>query len=208
MGILEKSALKERAKASSERDQARAMIGQLEDRMAIAEKEVIDLQGIVDRLTTEVASLKAETSAKFAALDSKVTELAAVTVELGGKITKLDGANQELITLRDRKKADDQAPYSNPRFVGKFAFYIDYADALRAAKKSGVEVGPLVDMLKGYVFDNLAFGVSVADPRFETVHEIDLSWYPMTEQLVLPPEPTVEPDIGGDGGARDTGAVV
>ncbi|KAL6536736.1 hypothetical protein OROMI_026317 [Orobanche minor] len=42
-------------------------------------------------------------------------------------------------------------PYSNVEQISEFAYYMAYADTIRVAKESGLDVGPLVEAFKAYV---------------------------------------------------------
>ncbi|KAL6539098.1 hypothetical protein OROGR_011747 [Orobanche gracilis] len=72
-------------------------------------------------------------------------------------------------------------------YVGEFSYYLAYADAIRTAKKGGLEVAPLLEAFKIYAFEHPldpVFMLLILDLSIE--HGVNLSWYLMQENLVHP----------------------
>ncbi|KAL6507352.1 hypothetical protein OROGR_023547 [Orobanche gracilis] len=125
-----------------------------------------------------VADQKAVAAEEKAELATKETTSMAAALEL---------ANLELVELKGKLEAIELDPFLNVEYVGEFGYYLAYADVIRTSKKGGLEVGPLVEAFKLYVSEH------PLDPVFmlpfldlSTKHGVDLSWYPMHENLVEP----------------------
>ncbi|KAL6548153.1 hypothetical protein OROHE_009215 [Orobanche hederae] len=76
---------------------------------------------------------------------------ARATEELAAKVVELDGVTRALAGLKGEIEVAKLDPYSNVEQTCKFAYYLAYADVIRVAKGSGIEVGPIVEAFKYYV---------------------------------------------------------
>ncbi|KAL6582076.1 hypothetical protein OROMI_006090 [Orobanche minor] len=100
-----------------------------------------------DRLRAEVieaAEQKAAADQKAVAAEGKA-EWAAE--ELAAKVAELEGASRELVDLKGKVEAIELDPFMNVEYVSEFAYYLAYADAIRAAKKERLEGGPVISAL-------------------------------------------------------------
>ncbi|KAL6507000.1 hypothetical protein OROHE_022135 [Orobanche hederae] len=146
----------------------------LENSSAEAVKEV-------ERMKVE---LRATANQKAAAVEGKA---ARATEELAAKAVELDGVNRALVDLKKEIEVAKLDPYSNVEQTGEFAYYMAYADAIRVAKGSGLEVGPLVETFKAYVPLhplNPIFVLPILDLSME--YGVNLSWYPQPDFLADP----------------------
>ncbi|KAL6507676.1 hypothetical protein OROGR_023871 [Orobanche gracilis] len=175
--------------------------------------EIATLKGNLEAKTGEAAESAAELARgteelgiKTAALASVATELEAAKGEVAALADQLKAANGEIAALKDQIKEVDRSPSPDAALVGEFSYYMAFADSLRTASKAGIEVGPLVGLLRDYATENPMhpdYPLPILD--LQTVHEIDLSWYPRPEQLVLPP--SGESATNGDDAAEGSKAV-
>ncbi|KAL6578672.1 hypothetical protein OROMI_008888 [Orobanche minor] len=113
----------------------------------------------------------------------------------------LEAAKNEVATLKAQLKEADRSPSPDAAVVGEFSYYMAFADTLRTALRAGIEVGPLVELLRNYAAENPMhpdYPLPILD--LQTVHGIDLSWYPRSEQLILPPGDASATE-GGDAAA-------
>ncbi|KAL6552229.1 hypothetical protein OROGR_008383 [Orobanche gracilis] len=147
---------------------------------------------VVSSRDAEIASLKGELEAKTGEAAESAAELARRTEELGIKTAALVTAAADLESARAEvaalKAQVDRSPSPDAALVGEFSYYMAFADSLRVASRAGVETGPMVELLRGYATENPMhpdYPLPILD--LQTVHRIDLSWYPRPEQLVLPP---------------------
>ncbi|KAL6588237.1 hypothetical protein OROMI_001215 [Orobanche minor] len=103
------------------------------------------------------------------------------------KVAALDRVARELADLKGEMEEVKLDPYSNVAQTRKFAYYMAYADVIRVAKGSGLDVGPLVEAFKAYVPLhplNPTFVLPILDLSME--HGVDLSWYPQRDNLADP----------------------
>ncbi|KAL6508566.1 hypothetical protein OROGR_023277 [Orobanche gracilis] len=156
----------------------------------------------------EVASTKAE-------LARRTEELAIKTGALATAAADLEAVRNEVATLTAQLKVPappERSPSPDAAVIGEFSYYLAFADSIRTAARAGMEVAPLVNMLKGYAQENPMhpdYPLPILD--LQTVYGIDLSWYPQVAQLVLPSseDPSTDevdvpgegPTAGGDGAA-------
>ncbi|KAL6552683.1 hypothetical protein OROHE_008047 [Orobanche hederae] len=90
----------------------------------------------------EAADREQAANHKAAAAEGKAERAAE---ELAAKVAELDGVTRMLADLTKEKEKVKLYPYSNVEQVGEFAYYMDYADAIRVAKRSGLKVGKCMD---------------------------------------------------------------
>ncbi|KAL6537607.1 hypothetical protein OROMI_026141 [Orobanche minor] len=65
-----------------------------------------------------------------------------------------------------------------------------FADALRSAKKGGLDIGPLLETFREYATDRpLHPGFEIPILDLSTEHGIDLSWYSRFDRLIQPVVP-------------------
>ncbi|KAL6559692.1 hypothetical protein OROGR_004809 [Orobanche gracilis] len=169
--------------------------------VATRNAEIAALKGSLEVKTGEAAELAAELARRTEELGIKTAALASAAAELEaakGDVVALAGqlkaANEEIAVL----KGVDRSPSPDAALVGEFSYYMAFADSLRTASKAGIEVGPLVGLLRDYATENPMhpdYPLPILD--LQTVHGIDLSWYPRPEQLILPPSGEFETG-GGD----------
>ncbi|KAL6583841.1 hypothetical protein OROMI_003130 [Orobanche minor] len=108
-----------------------------------------------------------------------------------------------IAALEAEDKARKADPCQNASLLAEFAYYVAYGDALRAAAKGGLDVGPLLEAFKSYVSDrplDSYFSVPILD--LSTEHGIDLTWYSKPDRLRQPDSPDDDVDEGeeDDGG--------
>ncbi|KAL6509388.1 hypothetical protein OROGR_022698 [Orobanche gracilis] len=154
-----------------------------ENRKVIAARdaEVAELKGNLKAKTGEAAESKAELARRTEELDIKKAALTTAAADL-------EAAQNEIIALKAQLKEADRSPSPDAALVGEFSYFMAFADSIRVSSKAGIEVGPLVELLKGYATENPMhpdYPLPILD--LQTVHGIDLSWYPRPDQLVLPP---------------------
>ncbi|KAL6538281.1 hypothetical protein OROGR_012269 [Orobanche gracilis] len=154
-----------------------------ENRKVIAARdaEVAELKGNLKAKTGEAAESKAELARRTEELDIKKAALTTAAADL-------EAAQHEIIALKAQLKEADRSPSPDAALVGEFSYFMAFADSIRVSSKAGIEVGPLVELLKGYATENPMhpdYPLPILD--LQTVHGIDLSWYPRPDQLVLPP---------------------
>ncbi|KAL6547922.1 hypothetical protein OROHE_009627 [Orobanche hederae] len=114
-------------------------------------------------------------------------EDARATEELAARAVELDRVARKLADLKGEIEEAKLDPYSNVAQTSEFDYYMAYADAIRVAKGSGLDVGPLVKALKAYVPLhplNPTFILPILDLSME--HGVDLSWYPQPDSLADP----------------------
>ncbi|KAL6504278.1 hypothetical protein OROGR_026201 [Orobanche gracilis] len=177
--------------------------------VATRNAEIASLKGSLEVKTGEAAELAAELARRTEELGIKTAALASAAAELEaakGDVVALAGqlkaANEEIAAL----KGVDRSPSPDAALVGEFSYYMAFADSLRTASKAGIEVGPLVGLLRDYATENPMhpdYPLPILD--LQTVHGIDLSWYPRPEQLILPPSGEFETG-GGDAAERSKAA--
>ncbi|KAL6544118.1 hypothetical protein OROGR_010615 [Orobanche gracilis] len=185
--------------------QAISTINQLKGYLEKALDAVEEGRRVIASRNAEIAGLKESLAAKTAEATESAAELARRTEELGIKMAALataaadmEVAQGEVVTLKAQLKEADRSPSPDAALVGEFSYYMAFADSLRTASKAGIEVGSLVGLLRDYATDNPMhpdYPLPILD--LQTVHGIDLSWYPRPEQLVLPPSGESATD-GGD----------
>ncbi|KAL6552504.1 hypothetical protein OROHE_007868 [Orobanche hederae] len=86
--------------------------------------------------------------------------------ELGNKEAELREANQKLAELGAKVESFELDPFQNMDFVGEFAYYMAYTDAIRAGWKGwtgGRPLGRSLQVLCGRTFASL--GILGVDPR-------------------------------------------
>ncbi|KAL6525384.1 hypothetical protein OROHE_015691 [Orobanche hederae] len=113
--------------------------------------------------------------------------------ELAAKVAELEKVKAEIAGMKDKAEEIKGNPYKNLEYAAEFAYYLDYADALRAAKKGGLEIGPLVEDFMTYTVErplNPFFTIPILDLSME--YGIDLSWYARPDRLVQPDSPEDE----------------
>ncbi|KAL6506259.1 hypothetical protein OROGR_024440 [Orobanche gracilis] len=193
--------------------QAVSTINQLMTYLEIALDTVEDGRRVIASRNAEIAGLKENLAAKTGEAAESMAELARRTEELGIKTAALAtaaadlvGAQGEVAALKAQLKEADRSPSPDAALVGEFSYYMAFADSLRTASNAGIEVGPLVELLRNYATKNPMhsdYPLPILD--LQTVHGIDLSWYPRAEQLVLPPDESATE--GGDEaeGSKTTG---
>ncbi|KAL6548830.1 hypothetical protein OROHE_008675 [Orobanche hederae] len=153
-----------------------------EGRRVIASRdaEIASLQGDLGAKTEEAANSAAE-------LARRTEELSIKTAALATAAADLEAAQNEIAALKAQLKEADRSPSPDAAVVGEFSYYMAFADTLRTASRAGLEVGPLVELLRSYATENPMhsdYPLPILD--LQTVHGIDLSWYPRSEQLILP----------------------
>ncbi|KAL6498007.1 hypothetical protein OROGR_028404 [Orobanche gracilis] len=179
-------------------------INQLKTYMEKALDTVEDGRRVIASRNAEIAGLKENLAAKTGEAAESATELSRRTEELGIKTAALataaadlEAAQGEVAALKAQLKEADRSLSSDAALVGEFSYYMAFADSLRTASKAGIEVGPLVELLRNYATENpMHPDYPLLIPDLQTVHGIDLSWYPRAEQLVLPPDESATE--GGD----------
>ncbi|KAL6572416.1 hypothetical protein OROMI_013374 [Orobanche minor] len=174
---------------------AQKMNVEFADKLVAMEKSSIDMaekanqdadwaRAVVDRMRAEV--IEARRSSEVALKEAEA---------------ELPEASEELAGLRGRQGPVEYDPFLSLENISEFAYYMAYADAIRAAKKGGLEVGPLVEAFKVYVSEHPLhpnFLVPIQD--LHMVYGVDLSWYQMVAVLIQPDVPgDAEPEtIGGE----------
>ncbi|KAL6553900.1 hypothetical protein OROMI_019573 [Orobanche minor] len=188
--------------------QAMFTINQLRDYLSKALDSVAEGRRLVASRDAEVASLTRDLGAKTEEAAESAAELAQRSEELRMKTAALvtatadlEAAQNEVVTLKAQLKEADRSPSPDAAVVGEFSYYMAFADSLRTASRAGIEVGPLVELLRNYATENPMhpdYPLPILD--LQTVHGIDLSWYPRSDQLVLPTA-DVSTTEGGDAAA-------
>ncbi|KAL6503427.1 hypothetical protein OROGR_025350 [Orobanche gracilis] len=161
----------------------RAMTNVEEGRRLVVARN-LEIAGLQERIETKTG----EAADSAAELARRTEELSIKTAALASAAADLEAARNEIAALKTQLKEADRSPSPDAALVGEFSYYMAFADSLRVSSKAGVEVGPLVELLRGYATENPMhpdYPLPILD--LQTVHGIDLSWYPRPEQLVLPP---------------------
>ncbi|KAL6527274.1 hypothetical protein OROGR_016364 [Orobanche gracilis] len=161
----------------------RAMTNVEEGRRLVVARN-LEIAGLQERIETKTG----EAADSAAELARRTEELSLKTAALASAAADLEAARNEIAALKTQLKEADRSPSPDAALVGEFSYYMAFADSLRVSSKAGVEVGPLVELLRGYATENPMhpdYPLPILD--LQTVHGIDLSWYPRPEQLVLPP---------------------
>ncbi|KAL6584492.1 hypothetical protein OROMI_003781 [Orobanche minor] len=227
LASMEKELQAARKKASQEAERGKRASERLQAELVEARKEadltrkgaavqIVALKGQLEAAEKEVASAaekaaqaaeraaqaddKAAQAAEGAALAEQKAEAAAG--ELAAKAAELDQVGAKLAALETEEKERKDDPCQNARLLGEFAYYVAYGDALRAAAKGGLDVGPLLEAFKSYVSDRPLdpyFTVPILD--LSTELGMDLTWYPQPDRLCHPDSP----DDGGDEGEEEGG---
>ncbi|KAL6547032.1 hypothetical protein OROMI_022753 [Orobanche minor] len=201
-------------KSEADCQQALYTINQLRDYLEKALDNVQESRRTVASRDAEIVSLKGELGAKTEEAANSAAELARRTEELSIKgaalstaAADLEAAQAEIASLKAQLKEADRSPSPDAAALGEFSYYMAFADSLRTASRAGLEVGPLVDLLRNYAMENPMhpdYLLPILD--LQTVHGIDLSWYPRVGQLVLPPAGESAAEGGGAaGGSGATG---
>ncbi|KAL6561172.1 hypothetical protein OROMI_016773 [Orobanche minor] len=195
-------------KSEADCQQALFTINQLRDYLEKALNSVEEGRRVIAGRDAKIASLKEELGAKTEEAANSAAELARRTEELSIKTTALatvaadlEAAKNEVAILKEQLKVADRSPSLDATVVGEFSYYMAFADTLRTASREGIEVGPLVELLRNYAAENPMhpdYQLPILD--LQTVHGIDLSWYPRSEQLILPTA-DVSATEGGDAAA-------
>ncbi|KAL6499889.1 hypothetical protein OROGR_027799 [Orobanche gracilis] len=149
--------------------------------IAIRNAKVAALKGSLEAKTGEAAESAAE-------LARRTEELGIKTAALATAAADLEAAQGKVAALKAQLNEANRSPSPDAALVGEFSYYMAFADSLRTASRAGVEVGPLVGLLRDYATENPMhpdYPLPILD--LQTVHGIDLSWYSRSEQLVLPP---------------------
>ncbi|KAL6538151.1 hypothetical protein OROGR_012139 [Orobanche gracilis] len=211
-----------RMKAEADRDIADARSSKYCELLDASMKKVDEYKVVLDCITEDNSRLRKELEVKSGEVASTSAELARRTEELAIKTcalaiaaADLEVAKSEVASLKAQLKAPappERSPSPDAVVIGEFSYYLAFADSIRTAARAGMEVGPLVDMLKGYAQENPMhpdYPLPILD--LQTVYGIELSWYPQVAQLTLPPseDPSTDdvdvtgegPTIGGDGAA-------
>ncbi|KAL6565026.1 hypothetical protein OROMI_016476 [Orobanche minor] len=145
----------------------------------------------MDRALADIKRLseKAEASKTVEARAAKLAEeLAAKTSALDREREKSAARETELERLRAALASKE------------FAYYMAFADALRSAKKGGLDIGPLLETFREYATNrprHPGFLIPILD--LSTEHGIDLSWYSRFDRLIQP----VVPGEGSDEGVEE-----
>ncbi|KAL6579306.1 hypothetical protein OROMI_009522 [Orobanche minor] len=156
---------------------------------AVKEAERSKAELVEARQSSEVALKEAADREKADNQKVAVAEGQTVraTEDLAAKAVELDGVAHELVDFKGKIEETKLDPYSNVAQTSEFAYYMVYADAIRMAKGSGLDVGPLVEAFKAYVLVhplNPTFVLPILDLSME--HGVDLSWYPQPDSLADP----------------------
>ncbi|KAL6562309.1 hypothetical protein OROGR_003316 [Orobanche gracilis] len=163
----------------------------------------LEIAGLQERLETKTG----EAADSAAELARRTEELNIKTAALASAAADLEAARNEIAALKTQLKEADRSPSPDAALVGEFSYYMAFADSLRVSSKAGVEVGPLVELLRDYATENPMhpdYPLPILD--LQTVHGIDLSWYPRPDQLVLPRSGESSAAGGEDGAAEGSKA--
>ncbi|KAL6536760.1 hypothetical protein OROMI_026341 [Orobanche minor] len=193
---LQAELIEARKEADLTRKEAAAQIVALKGQAEAAEKEAA--------LAAERAAQAVERAAQAAEGAASAEKRAeAAEGEFAAKESELDQVGAKLAALEAEEKARKADPCQNASLLAEFAYYVAYGDALRAAAKGGLDVGPLLDAVKAHVADrplDSYFSVPILD--LSTEHGIDLTWYPQPDRLRQPDSLDDDDDEGeeDDGG--------
>ncbi|KAL6518538.1 hypothetical protein OROGR_019040 [Orobanche gracilis] len=163
------------------RQKGEACLADLSARLKVAETRAL----VIEHKKKAVELEKGEADRAKAEAEQKAASLAK---DFGAVTEELDRARKELELLKAKPEDAELDPFTSLECVSDFAYYLAYSDAIRAAAKGGLQVGPIVDAFKAFVVEHpleLVFMVPILDLSSE--YGIDLSWYPVQENLVPPP---------------------
>ncbi|KAL6506725.1 hypothetical protein OROHE_022557 [Orobanche hederae] len=167
-------------------------------RASVEMKRLTEKAEAADALEARATKLAEELAAKSSALEREREESAAREVELERLRAEL--ASRDARETEEEEEGDD--PTSDPSHAAEFAYYMAFADALRAAKRGGLDVGPIFEPFKAYAIDRpLHEGFRIPILDLSTEHGIDLSWYSRFDRLVQP----VVPGEGDEEGEKEVG---
>ncbi|KAL6580746.1 hypothetical protein OROMI_006669 [Orobanche minor] len=205
---LQAELVEARKEADLTRKEAAVQIVALKGQLEAAEKEVASAAERAAQTAERAAQTaeraaqaedKAARAAEGAALAEQKAEAAAG--ELAAKVAELEQVGAKLATLEAEEKKRKDDPCENARLLGEFAYYVAYGDAIRAAAKGGLDIGPLLEAFKSYVSDHPLdpyFTVPILDLSAEL--GIDLTWYPQPDRLCHPDSPDDEEGEEGEEG--------
>ncbi|KAL6519006.1 hypothetical protein OROHE_017430 [Orobanche hederae] len=109
--------------------------------------ELVEARRFGEVALKEAADREQEANQKAAA-EGKATR---ATEELAAKNVEIDGVTRALADLKGEIEEAKLNPYLNMEQTSEFAYYMAYGDAIRVAKGSRLDVGPLVESFKAYV---------------------------------------------------------
>ncbi|KAL6524611.1 hypothetical protein OROHE_016282 [Orobanche hederae] len=167
-------------------------------RAAVEMKRLTKRAEAAEAREARATKLAEELAAKNSALELEREESAAREVELERLRAEL--ASREAQEVEEEEESN--FPISDPGHAAEFAYYISFADALRAANKDGLDIDPLLESFKTYATDRpLHPGFLIPILDLSTEHGIDLSWYSRVDRLVqlsVPGEGSGEWAEGGE----------
>ncbi|KAL6556253.1 hypothetical protein OROGR_005541 [Orobanche gracilis] len=188
------------ANAARQRDQValRNLAAQLE----AADAKAKELEDKAARVEKE----KAEADRQIAIADGRAL---AAAKEAGDALEMFQRVSKELADLKAKAESDSLDPFNSVECMSDLAYFLAYADAIRAVAKAGQEVGVLVEAFKAYTVEHPldpCFMLPILD--LSTEHGVDLSWYPTQDTLMMSPppvpeqEPVAEPSLQAESAAE------
>ncbi|KAL6585817.1 hypothetical protein OROMI_002461 [Orobanche minor] len=149
----------------------------------------------IKRLSEKVEASEA-VEARAAKMAVKTSALDREREELSAHVSELEKLRAVLASKEAQEAQDEEEnnfPFSDPSHAAEFAYYMAFADALRSAKKGGIEIGHLLETFRVYATERpLHQGFEIPILDLSTEHSIDLSWYSRFDRLIQPVAPGEE----------------